>query len=56
VAGTALLVAVGAHWLGLDWPEALLIGAVVSPTDAAAVFAVLRGSGLQLKRRVGVTL
>jgi cell volume regulation protein A len=56
VAGTAVLVAVGAHWLGLGWPEALLLGAVVSSTDAAAVFAVLRGSGLQLKRRVGVTL
>jgi potassium/hydrogen antiporter len=56
VAGTAVLVAVGAHLLGLEWPAALLIGAVVSSTDAAAVFAVLRGSGLQLKRRVGVTL
>ncbi len=56
VAGTATLVAVGAHWLGLGWREALLLGAVVSSTDAAAVFAVLRGSGLQLKRRVGVTL
>jgi cell volume regulation protein A len=56
VAGTAVLVAAVAHWLGLGWSGALLLGAVVSSTDAAAVFAVLRGSGLQLKRRVGVTL
>ena len=28
----------------------------MSSTDAASVFAVLRGSGLQLKRRVGTTL
>ncbi len=53
---TAVLVAVPAHIWGLDWPQALLLGAVVSSTDAAAVFAVLRGGGLQLKRRVGVTL
>ncbi len=56
VALTGALMAVLAHFWGLSWPEALLLGAVVSSTDAASVFAVLRGSGLSLKRRVGVTL
>ena len=56
VAGTALLVAWMAHALGFTWPQALLLGAIVSSTDAAAVFSVLRGSGIQLKRRVGLTL
>jgi potassium/hydrogen antiporter len=56
VIATAVLIAVPAHLWGLGWPEALLLGAVVSSTDAAAVFAVLRASGIQLKRRVGLTL
>jgi potassium/hydrogen antiporter len=56
VLGTAGLVAFGAHAFGIEWPQALLLGAIVSSTDAAAVFAVLRGSGLHLKRRVGTTL
>ena len=56
VALTALAIAVPAHLWGLAWPQALVLGAVVSSTDAASVFAVLRGSGLQLKRRVGTTL
>src|SRR5215469_752322 len=31
------------HWLlGFGWREALLLGAVLAPTDAAAVFSVLR--------------
>lgn len=56
VAGTALAVACGARLLGFPWITALLVGAVVSSTDAAAVFSVLRSSGLQLRRRLGATL
>ena len=56
VLGTAGAVAGAAHLLGFDWPQALLLGAVVSSTDAAAVFAALRGSGIHLRRRVGATL
>ena len=38
-----MIVALGAHYLlGLRWELAVLLGAVTSPTDAAAVFSVLR--------------
>jgi len=50
------LVAGFGHLGGLGWPEALVLGAIVSSTDAASTFAVLRASGLQLKRRVAATL
>ena len=50
---TAAATAVVAHWLGLGWPLALLLGAIVSSTDAAAVFSVLSASGVKLKDRVG---
>src|SRR3954466_9820936 len=56
VAGTAGLVALAARALGFEWSHALLLGAVVSSTDAAAVFSVLRVSGIQLRRRVGMVL
>jgi potassium/hydrogen antiporter len=56
VVGTAGLVAFGAHALGFEWTHAMLLGAIVSSTDAAAVFSVLRGSGIHLKRRIGATL
>ncbi len=56
VVGAAGLTACAARLFGLPWPEALLLGAVVSSTDAAAVFAVLRGSRLNLQKRAGVTL
>jgi potassium/hydrogen antiporter len=43
VAVSVAVMAVGAHYLfGLDWELAVLLGAVTSPTDAAAVFSVLR--------------
>lgn len=43
VAISVAVVAVGAHFLlGLPWELAILLGAVCSPTDAAAVFSVLR--------------
>jgi cell volume regulation protein A len=56
VAGTAAAVAGFGRLLHMPWPEALLVGAVVSSTDAAAVFAVLRGGALRLRNRVGTTL
>lgn len=57
VFGTAALLAAGARLLlGFDWPQAMLLGAIVSSTDAAAVFAVLRASGVHLKQRVAATL
>ncbi|MEU7072637.1 potassium/proton antiporter [Streptomyces narbonensis] len=43
VAVSVGITATAAHYLvGLEWQQALIIGAVVSSTDAAAVFSVLR--------------
>ena len=56
VALTAGLVMLFARLLGLSWAESALLGAVVSSTDAAAVFAVLRGGSLHLRQRVERTI
>ena len=51
VAVSVTVVALGAHYLlGLEWELAVLLGAVTSPTDAAAVFSVLRR--VPLPRRI----
>lgn len=47
---TALLVGVFGHYvLGCPWLESLLIGSVISSTDAASVFNILRSKKLSLK-------
>ncbi|HEX5065711.1 MAG TPA: potassium/proton antiporter [Myxococcota bacterium] len=53
---TAGIVALAGYWLGLPIQLALLAGAVVSSTDAAAVFSVLRGSGVRLHEHTGAVL
>lgn len=52
---TSGIIAVAAKMiLGLDWLESILFGAIVGSTDAAAVFAVLKGHNISPK--LGSTL
>ena len=48
--------ALGVYLAGIPWRQALLLGAIVSSTDAAAVFGVLRSRKTPLKGRVGEIL
>jgi potassium/hydrogen antiporter len=54
---TAVLTGLGAMLLlDLSWQQGMLLGAIVGSTDAAAVFALLKTSGVQLNERVAATL
>lgn len=54
---TAAMVAAVSMWtMGLTWMQGLLLGAIVGSTDAAAVFSVLRQTGIRLDGRTSATL
>jgi cell volume regulation protein A len=53
---TAAVGLFGYYALGLDWAQGMLLGALVSSTDAAAVFSVLRGRSIHLKPRLAPLL
>ncbi len=52
----ALTAPVAAYLIDMGWIEALLVGAVVASTDAAAVFFLIHARGLRLRPRVGAVL
>lgn len=53
---TALLGGAAHLLLDLGWIEALMLGAIVASTDAAAVFFLLKVGGITLRERVSGTL
>ncbi|MEX1039606.1 MAG: potassium/proton antiporter [Pirellulaceae bacterium] len=54
---TAVITGLAASWvLGLTLLQGLLLGGIVSSTDAAAVFSILRNGGVGLPKRIGSIL
>lgn len=54
---TCLITGLSAAYLfGFTWLEGLLLGAILSSTDAAAVFSIFQSQGLRIKDRVSATL
>ncbi|MBF0313089.1 MAG: potassium/proton antiporter [Oligoflexia bacterium] len=49
---TAIVGLFASYFLHLDWAQGLLLGAIISPTDAAAVFLVLKTQKLQVPKKV----
>ncbi|XXQ68285.1 potassium/proton antiporter [Neisseriaceae bacterium B1] len=56
IASVGLLGVFTAFFLGVDWKLGLLMAAIVGSTDAAAVFSLLRNSGVRLHPRIQATL
>ncbi|MBE6449279.1 MAG: potassium/proton antiporter [Alphaproteobacteria bacterium] len=54
---TAVLLAPAAHYVGhLSWLESFLLASIISSTDAAAVFFVLRVGGVSIREKIKSTL